>query len=125
MAEVILNGKDLGILWNPPYRVDVTQTLEIGENTLEIKVVNLWVNRLIGDEQLPEDCDRDPNGVVKAWPQWIREGKPSPTGRLTFTSYRQWAKDSPLVSSGLIGPVRLLTAGKIETQRLPLDAERR
>lgn len=114
MADVTLNGKNLGILWNPPYRVDVTEELEIGENTLEIKVVNLWVNRLIGDEHLPEDCERDANGVVKAWPKWIQEGKASPTGRRTFTSYRQWAKDNPLISSGLIGPVQLLTAGKIE-----------
>ena len=113
MAEVILNGKNLGNLWNPPYRVGATQALKIGENTLEIKVVNLWVNRLIGDERLPEDCERDANGVVKAWPQWILEGKASPTGRRTFTSYRQWAKDNPLISSGLIGPVRLLTAGRL------------
>jgi len=115
MAEVILNGENLGIVWNPPYRVDGTQALKIGENTLEIKVVNLWVNRLIGDEHLPEDSERDANGEIKAWPQWIREGKTSPTGRLTFTSHRQWAKDSPLVQSGLLGPVRLLTAEKIET----------
>jgi len=115
MAEVTVNGKNLGILWNPPYRGDVTHALKIGENTLEIKVVNLWVNRLIGDEHLPEDCERDANGVVKAWPKWIQEGKASPTGRRTFTSYRQWAKDNPLISSGLIGPVRLLTVGRLET----------
>jgi len=114
IAEVVLNGKDLGILWNPPYRVDVTHALKIGENALEVKVVNLWVNRLIGDEHLPEDSERDAKGGLKAWPQWVQEGKASPTGRLTFTSRRQWTKDSPLVSSGLLGPVRLLTAGKVE-----------
>jgi hypothetical protein len=123
IAEVILNGKNLGILWNPPHRVDVTQALKLADNSLEVKVVNLWVNRLIGDEHLPEDSERDLNGGLKAWPQWVLEEKPSPTGRLTFTSRRQWTKDNPLVSSGLLGPVRLLTAAKIETQRLV--AERR
>jgi hypothetical protein len=114
MAEVILNGKNLGILWNPPHRVEVTDALKIADNTLEVKVVNLWVNRLIGDEQLPEDSDRDPNGGLKAWPQWVLEGKTSPTGRFTFSSHRMWTKGSPLVPSGLLGPVRLLTGRKVE-----------
>lgn len=107
MAEVTLNGKPLGILWKAPFRVEVTDALKEGANTLEIKVVNLWINRLIGDEQLPEDCDRSPNGMVKSWPQWVQEGKPSPTGRFTFMSYRLWKKGDPLVESGLIGPVKL------------------
>jgi hypothetical protein len=70
-------------------------------------VVNLWINRMIGDEQLAEDSDRNPDGTLKAWPQWISEGKPSPTGRQTFTSWRLWKKDSPLQESGLLGPVSL------------------
>ena len=107
LAEVKLNGKNLGILWRPPYRVDITESLKRGENTLEVKVVNLWPNRMIGDEQLPEDSQRNPDGTLKAWPQWVKEGKPSPTGRFTFTSWRLWKKDSPLVESGLIGPVSL------------------
>ncbi len=105
MAEVRLNGKDLGILWKPPFRVDVTDTIKSGENLLEVKVVNLWINRMIGDEQLPEDSQRNANGTLKAWPQWVNEGKSSPAGRYTFTSWRLWKKDSPLVESGLLGPV--------------------
>ncbi len=107
MAEVRLNGRDLGILWKPPYCVDVTDVLNPGNNALEIKVVNLWINRMIGDEQLPEDSDRNPNGTLKSWPAWLAEGKPSPTGRYTFTSWRLWKKDDPLVESGLLGPVTL------------------
>jgi hypothetical protein len=107
MATVKLNGKDLGILWKPPYRVDVTGALRAGENTLEIGVTNLWINRMIGDEMLPEDSDRNPDGTLKAWPQWVQEGKPSPTGRFTFTSWRLWKKGEAPVESGLVGPVTL------------------
>ena len=71
-------------------------------------MVNLWINRQIGDEQLPEDSDRKPNGTLKSWPAWLAEGKPSPTGRYTFTSWRLWKKGDPLVESGLLGPVTLL-----------------
>jgi hypothetical protein len=114
MAEVRLNGRDLGILWKPPFRVDVTGALKAGENVLELRVVNLWINRQIGDEQLPEDSDRNPNGTLKSWPQWLAEGKPSPTGRYTFTSWRLWKKDDPLVESGLLGPVTLQVATHAE-----------
>jgi hypothetical protein len=107
MAGVKLNGKDLGVLWRPPYRVDVTDALRQGDNTLEVGVTNLWINRMIGDEELPEDSDRNPNGTLKAWPQWVLDGKPSPTGRFTFTSWRLWKKGEAAVESGLIGPVTL------------------
>ena len=113
MAEVKLNGKDLGILWKPPYKVDVTGALKDGENRLELKVVNLWINRQIGDELLPEDSERNPNGTLKSWPKWIEEGKPCPTGRFTFSSFKLWKKDDPLVESGLIGPVTLISAKPI------------
>jgi hypothetical protein len=64
---------------------------------------------LIGDEQLPPDCEWDGNHL-KAWPQWFLDGKPSPTGRLTFTTWHHWKKDSPLFPAGLLGPVTLRTA---------------
>jgi hypothetical protein len=110
MADVTLNGKLLGILWKPPFRVDVTEALRPGENTLELRVVNLWINRMIGDEQLPEDSDRNPSGNLKSWPSWLAEGKPSPAGRYTFTSWRLWKKDDPLVESGLLGPVEVVVS---------------
>jgi hypothetical protein len=115
MAEVKLNGKDLGILWKPPYRVEVTDALKAGENVLELQIVNLWVNRQIGDEQLPEDSDRNPDGTLKQWPQWLFDGKPSPTGRYTYTSWRLWKKNDALLESGLIGPVEVFT---VETVKL-------
>lgn len=108
MAEVKLNGKALGVLWQPPFRVEVTEALKRGQNELEVKVVNLWPNRLIGDEQLPEDSERNPDGTLKQWPQWLLDGQPSPTGRFTFTNWRLWKQNDALLESGLLGPVQLL-----------------
>jgi hypothetical protein len=107
MARVKLNGKDLGVLWKPPYRMDVTGEVKPGRNSLSVEVVNLWINRMIGDEQLPEDSDRNGNGTLKSWPAWLQANKPSPTGRFTFTTWRLWHKNDPLQESGLVGPVSL------------------
>lgn len=107
IAQVRLNGKDLGTLWKPPFRADVTEVLVPGENRLEIRVTNLWPNRMIGDEHLPEDSIRNPDGTLKEWPKWLSEGKPSPSGRYTFTTWRMWARKSPLLDSGLLGPVSI------------------
>ncbi|HEY5915358.1 MAG TPA: glycosyl hydrolase [Verrucomicrobiae bacterium] len=114
MADVRLNGKDLGILWKGPYRVEITGAIRPGENQIEIKVVNLWINRMIGDEQLPEDSDRNANGTLKQWPPWVESDQPSPTGRFTFTSWRLWKKDSPLQPSGVLGPVVIVSAREVK-----------
>ena len=112
LAEVSLNGKPLGILWKPPFRVDVSGAAQPGKNKLEIKVTNLWPNRLIGDEQLAED--RVWNGKkLKEWPQWVLDGKPSSTGRFTFTTWHHWTKDDALLESGLLGPVRIIFAKEV------------
>jgi len=116
LAEVFVNGKPLGILWKPPFRADITGAVHLGKNKLEIKVTNLWPNRLIGDEQLPEDREWLPDLKLKAWPQWLLDGKPSPTGRLTFTTWHHWKKDDALLPSGLLGPVTLQTAETILVQ---------
>lgn len=104
-AQVRLNGADLGIRWHAPYCADITGAVKAGENELEVEVTNLWPNRMIGDEQLPEDSERRNNGTLVQWPQWLQEGKPSPTGRFTFTAWRLWSHDSELQPSGLLGPV--------------------
>ena len=108
LANVSLNGQDLGVLWKPPFRVNITAAAKPGRNQLVIKVTNLWPNRLMGDEQLPPDCELV-GKRLKAWPQWLLDGKPSPTGRFTFTTWHYWTKDMPLLESGLIGPVTLRT----------------
>ncbi|OHB85412.1 MAG: hypothetical protein A2V98_12725 [Planctomycetes bacterium RBG_16_64_12] len=113
VAQVKLNGNDLGVLWKPPFRLDVTDALKPSGNDLEVRVTNLWPNRMIGDEHLPEDSQRNQNGTLKEWPQWLEQGKPSPTGRHTFTSWRLWSKDDPFLESGLLGPVRLIPTARV------------
>ncbi len=84
LAEVKVNGKSCGIVWCPPFRVDITSAVKPGENKLEIEVVNFWPNRIIGDASLPPDQ------------------------RLTQTNIRNLKANTPLMESGLLGPVRIL-----------------
>jgi hypothetical protein len=84
LAEVKVNNQSCGISWSPPFRVDISRALKPGPNALEIEVVNFWPNRVIGDQFLPE------------------------SERLTRTNIRQLTRKTPLMPSGLFGPVRLL-----------------
>ena len=81
LAEVTVNGKSLGIVWHAPYRVDATTALKPGANEITIKVTNAWVNRLIGDQQ------------------------PDATTKYTFADVKPYKANSPLLPSGLLGPV--------------------
>ncbi len=117
LAEVTVNGKNLGILWKLPFRVDVTDAVHAGKNDLEVKVTNLWPNRLIGDEQLPAENEYGPvnprrsGTAIMKMPEWYVQGLPKPPGgRITFTTWRHWKGDDALLESGLIGPVLLRTA---------------
>lgn len=107
MAQVRVNGVAVGTLWKAPYCVDITEAVKVGANTLEIAVVNLWVNRLIGDAALPEDAVRDRSGRLLEWPAWVLEGKASPVGRRSFVTFPLWKNGEPLQESGLLGPVTL------------------
>jgi len=114
IAQVRVNGQNLGVLWYPPYRTDITGALKTGENELEIAVTNNWANRLIGDEQEPADFewgqDRGKLGhAMKAYPDWFLKDQPRPSqGRKTFSVWYYYRKDSPLQPAGLVGPVQLL-----------------
>jgi len=88
LAEVIINGKSLGVLWKKPFRVDVTSALKPGENTLEVKVTNLWVNRLIGDAQ------------------------PNIAKKITYTTMPFYQANSKLQTSGLLGPVQIVSLNR-------------
>ena len=116
IAEAILNGQNLGILWKPPFRAEVTSILHAGANDLEVRVVNLWPNRLIGDDHLPPDCEwtkQHWGDVLREYPQWLVDNKPQPTGRVTFTTWKHWSKDDPLLESGLLGPVCIISRPRV------------
>jgi hypothetical protein len=109
IARVRLNGRDLGVVWCDPWRVDVTTALRAIDNVLEIQVANLWPNRLIGDEQEPADAEYGRGGNLLRWPDWITKKEPRPSSaRFTFATWKHYTKDSPLLPSGLLGPVSIL-----------------
>jgi hypothetical protein len=83
VCKVVLNGRDLGIVWTKPFRVDVTGVLKRGENNLQVSVINSWRNRLIGDRNLPKDRQYTKTNIV------VR---------------RDWRPEK----SGLLGPVQIL-----------------
>lgn len=117
MAQVLVNGQEAEMLWKPPFRTDITSLLTEGENSLEIKVTNLWPNRMIGDEHFPEEVNWDRKGNVflpKEWPQWMIDGQPRPASpRITWTTRgRIYQKNDPLLPSGLLGPVKLIYANE-------------
>ena len=88
MARVRVNGQDCGVAWTAPWQVDISKAVKPAGNTLEIDVVNLWINRLVGDSSQPADK------------------------RLTWTTYNHYRPNSPLLPSGLLGPVILKQAVK-------------
>ena len=91
LAEVTVNGKNLGILWKTPFKIDITEAVKKGKNELEIKVTNLWVNRLIGDAQ------------------------PGVTNNITFTTMPFYQANSPLLPSGLLGPVKIISLSETKS----------
>ena len=104
MARVRLNGRDLGVVWCAPWRVEVTGAIKAGENQFEIEVVNRWANRMIGDKQPAAANVR----TVECPPGFLG-GQNIQTGRYTFSTSDPYTKQSPLLPSGLLGPVQLLT----------------
>ena len=119
LAEVTVNGKPLGVIWTAPWRVDITDAVRAGENTVEIAVTNVWANRLIGDEQHPPDIiwqqgePKFKSGYfLKEFPDWFLKGEARPVKeRLTFTTWNYFSKDSRLEPSGLMGPVTITAQG--------------
>lgn len=110
MAEVFVNGTNLGVLWKPPFTVDVTEVVKQGRNELEVRVTNLWPNRMIGDEQYPDDVKWMEHDIYPAvWPDWLTNGTKRTSQRITFATRRTFNKGDALLPSGLLGPVRLIS----------------
>jgi len=121
LAEIYVNGMPADTLWSQPFRADISKLLIAGTNKITLKITNTWWNRLVGDEQLPDDLTWRPNlqyagkdykgYELKEFPDWVWTGAQRPSkDRITFTAWRYVDKNSPLIPAGLIGPVRLLTA---------------
>ncbi|MFV0564735.1 MAG: glycosyl hydrolase [Flavobacteriaceae bacterium] len=83
IVEVILNGKNCGVVWTPPYNINISEAIKEGYNDLEIKVTNTWANRLIGDEKLPKE------------------------NRLTWTTAPYRLDNTMMVKSGLLGDIQI------------------
>ena len=122
IARVRLNGRDLGVAWYGDFSVRVPEgVLRAGENELEVEVANTWMNRLIADEKLPDDCEWLPQGNVmrdfhqrerpygrglKRLPDWLLKGERRTSGRQAFCPWNYFlGADFEVPPSGLLGPV--------------------
>lgn len=109
IAEVSVNGSTPALIWKAPYRVDITDMLRAGENQLRIEVTNLYPNRLIGDEHLPEKYKYDEYGRIRQFPSWyLNQEKDRNRERVLFSPWKHYTKNDPLLEAGLLGPVRIL-----------------
>lgn len=112
VAQVKLNGQDLGVSWMPPFEVDLSSALQTGINELEIQVTNQWSNHLIGDERFPANDGAYQLGPHRAtdltMPSWYVNNEPLPESkRTTFTTAPFYKAGDPLMPSGLLGPVQI------------------
>ena len=111
IAEVTINGKRLATLWKEPYRVNITDFVAPGVNKLKVDITNLLVNRLIGDEQYPDEYEYR-EGMITEYPAWLDDSSQQlESPRKTFSVVKLWKQDEELVESGLLGPVVLRSSG--------------
>lgn len=119
LARVKVNGEYISeVLWTAPFTVDAGPWLKPGKNVIEIDVTNLWPNRMIGDEQEPDDTvwaepsrrsgaqdNRIINVSMKEIPDWLKNNQPRPSsGRYTISSFKYFGAEHPLFPAGLLGP---------------------
>ncbi len=108
IADVSVNESEFKTVWKAPYWTDIAGNLKVGINRIVIKVTNLYPNRIIGDEHLPELYDYDEYGRLRKFPDWYLNGTCDQRERVLFLPWKHYTKDAPLLESGLLGPVRLL-----------------
>lgn len=111
LAEVLVNGQALGVLWKSPFRTDISSALKPGANELEIRVTNLWINRLIGDASklAAAGIKYGQRGNIAKWPAWVTADAPPGGASVIFATWQHWTAEDPLPASGLLGPVTLRT----------------
>ncbi len=109
IAEISINGGEKVLVWKAPYSLDITSMVKEGENLLEIEVTNLYPNRIIGDEHLPEKYEYDEYGRIVKLPSWyVKQQEDNNRERVLFLPWKYYTKTDPLLESGLLGPVRIL-----------------
>jgi hypothetical protein len=122
---VLVNGRNLGVWWKPPFRAGIADAAIQGRNELEVRVTNLWPNRMIGDEQFPDDVTWMDNGMYPAaWPDWLTRGTKRASPRITFSTRRTFNKGDPLLPSGLLGPVWLIPQADVPLAARPASPPR-
>ena len=115
-AAVSVNGRRLGVVWCAPRQVAIPDgVLRQAGNELTVEHANVWANRLVGDEQCPDDCRWEaapyPGGsLLLEYPGWFSRGMSArpQKGRACFATWKYFNAQSPLVPSGLMGPVSLV-----------------
>jgi hypothetical protein len=114
IAEVTLNGKRLGVVWLPPFRVEISDAVRAGRNRLEIRVANLWANRLNADSLRPASDRFTRSNLDRIQTDPTSD---SSYGRVPRGKTRPvYTKIPPLMRSGLFGPVRIITPRDASTQ---------
>jgi adenine/guanine phosphoribosyltransferase-like PRPP-binding protein len=116
IAQVSLNGQPAGQFWKPPFRADVTSLLRRGPNRLEVLVTNLWVNRLIGDEQLPPEAEflatPEAKSIPLCYAMSVKSGLPYAVLRKSFKPYMLGSISTDIVSITTAEPQKLWLDGK-------------
>lgn len=128
IASVTINNKKVRVLWNPPFTLDITKYCKLGDNKIEVDVTNLWPNRIIGDKAEPEDCEWGPmrdfpyvepvpmiGRNLQKVPDWVKNKTERPSkNRITFCTVDFFNKETPLLASGILGPVQIIVEELIE-----------
>ncbi|MFC2109717.1 glycosyl hydrolase [Bacteroidota bacterium] len=110
-AKVTVNGTDLGVVWKAPFKIDITSVMKKGINAIKVEVSNQWTNRLIGDEQYPNETGF--NRKAEVMPDWFLNNEPAPLKkRSTFTITNFYGRHKTLLPAGLIGPITIKTTKK-------------
>lgn len=99
VAEIYVNGKSAGVLWKPPFNLEITSLLKPGANDLKIEVMNMWINRLTGDMHLPDDRKFTKTNIKTDGGSWLE-------------NYEDWN----VQTSGLLGPVRILSSKQLKVR---------
>jgi hypothetical protein len=119
LAQITLNGKNLGILWHAPFDINVTGVLHPGRNTIQVNVTNVWVNRMIGDAQAGATT---PYASVVDHPSTFADGEPTEEDQPTskgLAPHHTYKADAPLRLSGLLGPVTVYLMKHRASGKLP------